>query len=135
MLVDFKREARSLQRGSNTLARAAASVMLDETLDWYRKDLITHLTKIRNICYKRMNEIPGVSFPEVEGTYVPFPKFEFDMSSKELHEYFVKEAKIALNAGSNFGPGGEGHMRICFATSKAIINETIDRMERALSKL
>ena len=45
------------------------------------------------------------------------------------------EAKVALNPGSNFGPGGEGHMRICFATSEEIMNETMDRMERALSKL
>jgi aspartate/methionine/tyrosine aminotransferase len=135
MLADFKREAHSLQRGSNTLARAAAPVMLDKTLDWYRKDMITHLTKIRNICYERINAIPGASFPKVEGTYVPFPKFDYGMSSQSLHEYLVKEAKVALNPGSNFGPGGEGHMRICFATSEAIINETMDRMEAALSKL
>lgn len=135
MLADFKREANSLQRGSNTLARAVAPVMLDDTLDWYRKDLITHLTKIRDICDKRINEIPGASFPVVEGTYVPFPKFDYGMTSEALHEYLVKEAKVALNPGLSFGPGGEGHMRICFATSEAIINETIDRMESALSKL
>ena len=135
MLSDFKKEASSLQRGSNTLARAAAPVMLDETLDWYRRDLMTHLTKVRDICHKRLNEIPGTSFPDVEGTYVPFPKFDYGMTSEELHQYLIKESKVALNPGSSFGPGGEGHMRICFATSEGIINETMDRMERALSKL
>lgn len=135
MLADFKKEAHSLQRGSNTLARAVAPVMLDETLDWYRKDLITHLTKVRDICHKRLNEIPGASFPVVEGTYMPFPKFDYGMTSEELHEYLVKEAKVALNPGSNFGPGGEGYMRICFATSKGIINETMNRMEKALTRL
>jgi aspartate/methionine/tyrosine aminotransferase len=83
MLADFKKEAHSLQRGSNTLARAVAPVMLDETLDWYRRDLITHLTRVRDICHKRLNEILGVSFPVVEGTYVPFPKFDNGMTSEK----------------------------------------------------
>ena len=135
MLAAFKREAHSLQRGSNTLARAAAPVMLDGTLSWYREALIKHLTKIRDICYRRLNEIPGVTFPVVEGTYVPFPRFDYDISSTELHEYLIKEARVALNPGSSFGPAGEGHMRICFATSEAIINEAINRMEEALIKL
>ncbi|MES0324611.1 MAG: pyridoxal phosphate-dependent aminotransferase [Candidatus Bathyarchaeia archaeon] len=135
MLADFKKEAHSLQRGSNTLARAVAPVMLDETLDLYRRDLITHLTRVRDICHKRLNEIPGVSFPVVEGTYVPFPKFDYGMTSEKLHEYLIKEAKVALNLGSNFGPGGEGHMRICFATSEEIMNETMDRMEEALTRI
>ena len=135
MLADFKKEAHSLQRGSNTLARAVAPVMLDETLDWYRRDLITHLTRVRDICHKRLDEIPGASFPVVEGTYVPFPKFDYGMTSEKLHEYLVKEAKVALNPGSNFGPGGEGHMRICFATSEGIMNETMDRMEKALTRV
>ncbi len=135
MLADYKRTAASVQRGSNTLARAIAPVMLDERLDWWRRDLMVHLTKIRDICVKRMNEIPGVSFPKIEGTYVPFPKFDFGMNSEELHEYLVKEAKVAFNPGSRFGPLGEGHMRVCIATSEAIMNETIDRLETALSKL
>jgi bifunctional pyridoxal-dependent enzyme with beta-cystathionase and maltose regulon repressor activities len=28
-----------------------------------------------------------------------------------------------------FGPGSEGHVRICFATSRAILKEAFDRME------
>lgn len=135
VLDDYKKAAGSVQRGANTLVRAIAPVMLDNTLDWFRCDLMIHLTKIRDLCYKRMNEIPGVTFPKLEGTYVPFPKFDFGMTSEELHEYLVKEAKVAFNPGSGFGSLGEGHMRICIATSEAIMNETIDRMESALSKL
>lgn len=135
MLADYKRTAASVQRGSNTLARAIAPVMLDERMDWWRQDLMVHLTKIRDICVKRLNDIPGVSFPEIEGTYVPFPKFDLGMTSEELHKFFVEEAKVAFNMGSNFGPLGEGHMRVCIATSEAIMNEAIDRLETSISKL
>ena len=135
ILADYKRTAASVQRGSNTLARAIAPVMLDETLDWFRHDIMVHLTKIRDLCYKRMNDIPGVTFPKLEGTYVPFPKFDYGLTSEELHKYLVEEAKVAFNPGSGFGPLGEGHMRVCIATSEGIMNEAIDRLEIALSKL
>lgn len=135
MLAEFKWVARTVQRGTTTLARAAAPVMLDGTLDWWRRDLMKHLHKIRDLCLRRLNEVPGVSFPRIEGTYVPFPRFDVGMSSEKLHEYLLKEARVGLSPGNGFGSRGEGHMRVCIATSEAIMNEAVDRMERALTKL
>lgn len=134
-LTRFKKYAKCIQRGSTTLARAAAPVMLDKTLDWYRKDMVKHLHKIRDICKKRLNEIPGVLFDEFEGTYVPFIKFNYDMTSSEMFEYLLNEAKVALAPGSNYGVKGEGFQRICIATSEVLIQETIERIERALKSL
>lgn len=134
MLMNFRKHAKCIQRGSSTLSRAAAPVMLDETLDWWRREVMVHLHKIREICYKRFNEIEGVFF-EFEGTYVPFPRFSFGMSSKDLHEYLLRDAKVALTPGSNYGSKGEGHLRICIATSGEIINETIDRIQASLNRL
>ena len=134
-LTRFKKYGKCIQRGSTTLARAAAPVMLDETLDWWRKDMMTHLHKIREICYKRLDEIPGVHMPQFEGTYVPLIRFDFDMSSHEMFEYLLEKAKVALAPGSNYGPRGEGYQRICIATSEAIINDTIDRIRNAIMSL
>jgi aspartate/methionine/tyrosine aminotransferase len=131
----IRREARTIQRGCSTIARAAAPVMLDETLDWWRRDMMVHLHKIRDICLDRLNQIPGVTFPRIEGTYVPFPKFDYDMTSDELNSYLLKEAKVGLASGSGYGSNGEGHQRICIATSETLINEAIDRIENALNKL
>ena len=122
-------------RGTNTLARAVAPVMLDETLDWWRHDLIKHLTIIREICFTRINEISGVEFPKIEGTYMAFPRFNTGMSCKKLHEFLLKEAKVGLSPGDDFGPSGEKHMRICLATSEAIMEEAINRLERTLTKI
>ena len=135
ILEGFKKASRTIHRGSSTLSRAAAPVMLDGTLDWYVRELMQHLHVIRGICVRRFGEISGVTFPSLEGTYVPFPRFDYGMTNQDLHEYLLKEAKVALNPGCNFGSRGESHMRICIATSEAIINEAIDRMEKALRKL
>ena len=134
-LARFKKYGKCIQRGSTTLARAAAPVMLDKRLDWWRRDMMIHLHRIREICIKRLNEIPKVTIPRFEGTYVPLIRFDYDMNSLEMFQYLLKEAKVALAPGSNYGSKGEGYQRICVATSESIINETITRIERALKSL
>jgi len=124
-----------VMRGTSTLARAAAPVMLDETLDWWVEDMMEHLHKIRALCEKRFEETPGITSPPLEGTYLMFPKFEYGMTSEELEKYLFEEARVRFAAGTDFGPQGERHLRMCIATSEEIINEALDRMQRALEKL
>jgi aspartate/methionine/tyrosine aminotransferase len=40
-----------------------------------------------------------------------------------------------LLAGSDFGPGGEGFLRISYATAWEQIREGIERMRQALARL
>ena len=35
---------------------------------------------------------------------------------------------MALLAGSDFGAGGEGYLRICYATSMDVIRESLKKM-------
>jgi bifunctional pyridoxal-dependent enzyme with beta-cystathionase and maltose regulon repressor activities len=44
----------------------------------------------------------------------------------------MEEAKVALNLGATFGPKSDGHMRILTATSERIMNEALDRIEKAM---
>jgi cystathionine beta-lyase len=48
-----------------------------------------------------------------------------------------REVKLAIVPGTEkfFGPGAEGHIRICFATSHAILKEGLDRLERGMAML
>ena len=41
---------------------------------------------------------------------------------------------MALNPGPAFGEGGEGHVRLNFATSPEILGEALDRIGAALAK-
>jgi cystathionine beta-lyase len=50
-------------------------------------------------------------------------------------EFFLKEAKVALNDGGEFGRGGEGFVRLNFACPRKMLREAIDRMCGALKKL
>jgi aspartate/methionine/tyrosine aminotransferase len=135
MMKNLRRQSADITRTTNTLAKAAAPVMLDHRLDWWRRDIMTHLHKIRELSYKRLDELPGVSYPELQGTYLMFPKFDYGKTSEELFNYMLKEAKVAFEAGTKFGEKGQGHLRMCIATSEGIINKVFDRVEKAIKKL
>ena len=42
-------------------------------------------------------------------------------------------AKVFCNPGPAFGPGGEGHIRANFGTSRQILTEFVTRLDAALS--
>jgi bifunctional pyridoxal-dependent enzyme with beta-cystathionase and maltose regulon repressor activities len=117
------------------LAKAAAQVILSDQLGWWLEGLRNHLHKIRGICERWFDGMPNITYPKLEGTYLLFPKFNYDMSSEKLEEYLVEEARVRLERGSIFGEKGEGHQRILIATSEAIVNEALERIEKALAKL
>ena len=82
--------------------------------------------------------MPGVSCVKPQATFVMFPDVSgIPMSAEELVEYLRKEEKVSIVPGGKqfFGPGSEGHVRICLATSREILTEGLDRVERGIRKL
>jgi aminotransferase/cystathionine beta-lyase len=117
------------------LSKAAGKVMISEDMDWWRKALMSHLHKIRGLCEAWFEDLPNITYPKLEGTYLMFPKFDYGMPSEKLVEYLVKEAKVRLDPGVKFGALGEGHLRILIGTSEEIIKESLERIEKSLQKL
>jgi cystathionine beta-lyase len=44
----------------------------------------------------------------------------------------LREAKVALNDGASFGPGGEGFVRLNFACCRPLLERALERMKDAL---
>ena len=55
--------------------------------------------------------------------------------SHYMEEWFVKNTKVQLNPGGNYGTGGNGHMRMNLGTSKQNIKKAIDNMAAAIKKI
>ena len=49
-----------------------------------------------------------------------------------VERWFVQHAKVHLNAGSTYGTGGEGHMRMNIATSRKLVELALTNMANAL---
>jgi aspartate/methionine/tyrosine aminotransferase len=76
-----------------------------------------------------LNAIPGVSCQTPQGAFYVFPNIKsFGLSSKEVAAGMIDEAGVAVLAGSDFGRGGEGYLRICYATSMEVIKESLEKM-------
>ncbi|MHB0855943.1 MAG: MalY/PatB family protein [Anaerolineae bacterium] len=74
---------------------------------------------------------PHIALAEPEGTYLAW----IDFRSLELPEspcaFFLRQARVALGEGSAFGPGGDGFVRLNYASPQAVVLEALERMRTA----
>jgi aspartate/methionine/tyrosine aminotransferase len=100
------------------------------------REHVAELREKRDLVVGGLNEIDGVTCNYPKGAFYAFPSLDScGRSSKELADYLLEEAGVALLPGTAFGPGGEGYLRICYANSFARLEEGLSRLAAALSKL
>lgn len=89
--------------------------------------------------------LPGVKYQRPQGTYLAWLDcrplgFDEEGAAEGLAvvadmsgpaRWFLDHARVALSSGHVFGTGGGGHVRLNFATSRAILTEALSRMGRA----
>jgi len=56
---------------------------------------------------------------------------EMGLEQKYLVQFFIEKAKLGLNDGKSFGECGEGFMRLNIATSREVLHEAMQRIEKA----
>ena len=56
------------------------------------------------------------------------------MHGKELFNFFVDKAGVAMNAGDMFGPGGDGFIRMNVGCTRKTVEEALARIEKAFSE-
>jgi cystathionine beta-lyase len=76
--------------------------------------------------------IPAIKVLPLEGTYLPWLDCRaLGLSDAELHDFFLKKAKLWLDDGTMFGTGGSGFMRINIACPRAILKQALEQLEAA----
>ena len=56
------------------------------------------------------------------------------LSQAELVKFFVEQAKLALNDGTMFGPGGEGYMRLNVGTPRKVLEQALNNLKKAIQQ-
>jgi cysteine-S-conjugate beta-lyase len=78
--------------------------------------------------------IPGLHMYRPEGTYMIWLDFrKFSLDDKTLRSKLIHEAGLGLNPGTDFGPGGEGFMRMNIACPRSTLTIALGQLERMLS--
>ncbi len=116
----------------NVLAQAA-TIGAYTGGDAWLEDVLGYLRGNRDHLLARVaREMPAVKVYPPAATYLAWLDLRaFDLGERPA-EVLAERAKVGLSEGADFGPGGEGFVRLNFATSRPILDEALDRLARVL---
>lgn len=98
-------------------------------------EMVKYYDRNRHLIVDGLNRINGFSCPTPRGAFYVFPNITaFGMSSDETAEYILEKTHVVTAPGSAFGDGGEGYLRICYASTYESIAEALARMEQAFGR-
>ncbi len=97
---------------------------IDQLLDY----LHGNYACMAEFCRMHLPQFPIV---ELEGTYLVWMDCRSTgISSHDLNDRLVREAKLCLNAGSMYGPEGEGFLRWNIACPRSVLRDGLERFLR-----
>ena len=91
--------------------------------------------KRRDVVYRLLDALPGITVPKPEGAFYALCDItETGLTDIEFANRALEEAKVQLIPGSLM-EGGEGYVRISYATSMENIEEGVRRLSKWLNSL
>jgi aminotransferase len=102
--------------------------------DKYVQEMVTEYDRRRKLLVSGLNRL-GLSTFEPRGAFYAFPNIQASgMDDETFAETLLKEEGVAVVPGNAFGPGGDGFVRACYATSYEKIEVALQRIERFMSR-
>ena len=96
------------------------------------RKMVEYYDRNRRLIVDGLNRIKGFTCHNPKGAFYVFPNVTaFGMSSAECAEHILERCHVVTSPGSAFGDGGEGYIRICYASKYEDIKEALRRMEEA----
>ncbi len=122
----------------NSLGQTAALAAFSGACDDWLAELNAYLSANRDFAVGYIeNELPGIHTTVPQATYLLWldcnELVENEKISASPFNFFLKEAKVALNDGLPFGSGGENFVRLNFGCPRSTLEEALERMKKALS--
>jgi aspartate aminotransferase len=93
-----------------------------------------HYAQRRDFALARLRAIDGLSAAAPEGGFYIFVRYAAPIASTELAARMIAGG-VMVRAGREYGPSGEGHFRISFATSTENLAAGIDRIAAVMASL
>lgn len=102
---------------------------------WLEELLPYLLANIEFLAENLAKNTPKIRFHKPEGTFLIWLDCrELGLSDQELHDFFVKDAKLALNKGITFGQEGSGFMRMNVGCTRETLSKAIELLTKAYNK-
>ena len=153
---DYLERVRANTRGSlNTLGLVASQAALTEGDDWL-DELRPYIDGNHDFAEAYIREnMPLVKYTKAQGTYLAWldvselaERIGAERTAEEerassgtqvtperiVQRWLAENARVYLNAGSSYGTGGAGHMRMNLATSRRLVERALENMASALAR-
>ena len=89
------------------------------------------LSTIRRFVKERLPDIAHVS---PEAMYLAWFDCRKLALAPDPFNFFLERARVALSDGAKTGAGGNGFVRLNFATSRPILTQILERLEKSLAR-
>jgi cystathionine beta-lyase len=117
------------------LSTTAALAAYREGQPWL-DEVLRYLKANRDYLVEYVNsQLPGITMWCPEGTYLGWLDCREAGIDGPPHQFFLKQARVAMNEGASFGRGGEGFVRLNFGCPRSTLLVALERMKAALLSL
>ena len=117
--------------GLSAFAAQATAIAWSQCDGWLLS-VVDYLQRNRDYLTDRLlSSGSPISLRKPEATYLAWLDFSKLDLKEEPHDYFLREAKLALSPGAAFGEEGTHCARINFATSSDILEQATERLLNA----
>jgi len=132
---NLKRTHTGLVHGVNVMGYTAALAAYRDGQPWLNEVLRYMEANLDFLLQYVEAHLPGITMSRPEGTYLAWLSCHEAGIPGNPHEFFLKQARVAVNDGAVFGRGGEGFVRLNFGCPRSMLTEALDKMEEALLAL
>lgn len=117
----------------STVATEAAFTQCDA----WRCAMLSYVEEnVAFVCDYLRDHVPGIVAVRPQASFLIWLDCRgLGLAQDALIDLFVNRARLALNDGVAFGPGGEGHMRLNVGAPRAMLAEAMSRLEEAVQSL
>ena len=118
--------------GAQPFLQHACAVALNQG-EPFVAEMVARYRTGRELVLQRLGAMPRVRIVRPEAAFYVMFGVDGMTDSLAFAKRMVHEARVGLAPGSAFGPGGEGHLRLCFAASAQRLSQAMDRLEQVLT--
>ncbi len=113
---------------ATSFAQAGAVAALNGPQDFIG-EMVTAWDRRRRNVATGLNGVKGIAWTPAEGAFYAFADIRgTGLDSVTFADRALQEAHVALVPGVAFGDAGEGHVRLSFATSDALLASAVERL-------
>jgi cystathionine beta-lyase len=116
----------------SSFGREATIAAWREGGPWLRQVMEVLAANRDRVAHCLAAELPEVEHHAPEATYLAWLNCRALRLPTSPYTFLLEQARIGLNDGTEFGPPGEGYVRLNFATAPAILDSILERLVSAV---